>query len=44
MRFAVSCPTASACAAAGNGLNPSYRSLAEGWNGTAWALQSTPTP
>jgi hypothetical protein len=40
----VSCPSVSACAAVGYDLNSTYKSLAEGWNGTAWALQSTPTP
>ena len=34
----------SACTATGYDLSPSYKVLAERWNGTAWALQSTPNP
>jgi hypothetical protein len=46
--FGVSCASASSCAAVGdwsasvNGL-PSL-TLAEGWNGTRWQIQSTPNP
>jgi hypothetical protein len=44
--FAVSCTSASACTATGyyyNGANTA-RTLAERWNGTAWAIQPTPSP
>jgi hypothetical protein len=42
----VSCPSAKDCTAAGNYDNRSWTdlTLAEHWNGTKWALQSTPTP
>jgi hypothetical protein len=43
----VSCAAATACTAVGAGLNPSNgnsSSLAEAWNGTQWALESTPMP
>jgi hypothetical protein len=43
---AVSCPSASACTAVGyydNGAGTPV-ALAEGWNGTAWAIQSAPDP
>jgi hypothetical protein len=42
--FAVSCGSATACAAVGYSLDPSYTALAEGWNGTTWSLQTTPVP
>jgi RHS repeat-associated protein len=44
----VSCATPSACAAAGfsqtTTAGPASGTLAERWNGSAWALQSTPDP
>jgi hypothetical protein len=42
----VSCPSISACTAVGYYINASgvYVTLAERWNGSGWALQSTPTP
>jgi hypothetical protein len=41
----VSCPTTSACSAVGSYFNgSSVVTLAEGWNGTSWAIQSTPNP
>jgi hypothetical protein len=42
--FGVSCTSGPTCSAAGYDLNPSYAALAEGWNGTGWAIRSTPTP
>jgi hypothetical protein len=44
---AVSCPVAKACIAVGIYSNPgsgSWLTLAEIWNGTGWAIQSTPNP
>ncbi len=44
---AVSCPSASACIAVGNDLNSSSGvkvTLAEVWNGTTWAIETTPNP
>jgi len=42
----VSCPSATACTAAGAYENSagSYLTLAEVWNGTSWAIQATPNP
>src|SRR5215510_13570195 len=42
----VSCTSASACTAAGgsNAFTPNARTLAEGWDGTRWTIQATPTP
>jgi hypothetical protein len=42
----VSCPSASACTAAGNYETSTGATvtLAESWNGTAWTVQSTPSP
>jgi hypothetical protein len=42
----VSCPSATACTAAGDYYNRSGTdvTLAERWNGRKWALQSTPNP
>jgi hypothetical protein len=43
----VSCTSASACTAVGSNDDSaafSYVLLAEGWNGSAWTIQSTPTP
>jgi hypothetical protein len=42
----VSCTSASACTASGYYLTSAgaYQALAENWNGTAWAIQSTPNP
>jgi hypothetical protein len=42
----VSCPTATACDAVGQYTNSSGATvlLSEGWNGTAWAVQSAPSP
>jgi hypothetical protein len=42
----VSCPSATACTAAGDYYNRSWTdlTLAERWNGKKWALQSTPNP
>jgi hypothetical protein len=43
--YGMSCTSASACTAAGYYLTSAgYSMLAEGWNGTAWAIQSTATP
>ena len=44
--YGVSCSSASACTAVGDDENSADTSvsLAERWNGTAWAVQSTPTP
>jgi hypothetical protein len=44
--FAVSCPSATACTAAGDYQTSSgaQKTLAEHWNGTTWAIQSTPNP
>lgn len=42
----VSCPTASACTAVGT-FSPqagTLVTLAEGWDGTSWTIQSTPNP
>ena len=41
----VSCPTSTACTAVGSYTNTSGKqvTLAEAWNGTSWARQSTPT-
>jgi hypothetical protein len=43
---AVSCTSASACSAVGSYYNNSSTvvTLAEHWNGTAWAIQHTPNP
>jgi hypothetical protein len=44
----VSCPSASSCFAVGEyrheTLSGSPKTLAESWNGSAWTLQSSPTP
>ena len=42
----VSCTTASACTAVGNYTNSASIevTLAERWNGTSWAIQTTPNP
>jgi hypothetical protein len=42
----VACPTAKVCTAVGYWINGSgtHFTLAESWNGTAWAIQSTPNP
>ncbi|MGD0082452.1 MAG: hypothetical protein ABSD78_04545, partial [Acidimicrobiales bacterium] len=43
----VSCTSARACTAVGDYGNPNTlydRTLAEAWNGTKWAIQSTPNP
>ena len=42
----VSCASASACAAVGSfrDISGHWRMLAARWNGTGWALQSTPAP
>lgn len=41
----VSCASASACTAVGDYYTSVTRTtLAEGWNGTSWAIQGTPTP
>jgi len=42
----VSCTSASACTATGYYATSAgvYQTLAENWNGTTWAIQSTPTP
>jgi hypothetical protein len=41
----VSCPSTTACTAAGYYFNSSGQvTLAERWNGTKWAIQSTPNP
>jgi hypothetical protein len=46
--YGVSCPSASACTAVGfsivNSLTGATATVAERWNGTAWATQSTPSP
>ena len=44
--YGVSCSSASACTAVGDAVTRSGVSVtvAERWNGTAWALQSMPTP
>jgi hypothetical protein len=44
--YAVSCPSASACTAVGYYNNSNFfpETLAERWNGTAWATQPTPNP
>jgi hypothetical protein len=44
--YAVSCTSSSACTTVGFYINSSeiYVPLAERWNGTAWSVQSTPTP
>jgi hypothetical protein len=44
---AVSCPTATSCMAVGMFLDPIakyYRPLVEHWNGSTWAIQTTPSP
>jgi hypothetical protein len=43
---AVSCTTASSCAAVGEspGANQQEATLAESWDGSAWTLQATPNP
>ena len=44
---AVSCTTATSCTAVGNYLDTSTgtpMTLAEQWNGSAWAIQATPNP
>jgi hypothetical protein len=42
----VSCVSAASCEAVGTATDPSGNqiSLAEGWNGTSWAIQPTPDP
>jgi len=41
----VSCTSASACTVVGlNDEALGYKSLAERWNGTAWSIQTTPSP
>jgi hypothetical protein len=44
--YGVSCTSATACTAVGNYHNASgvYVTMAEQWNGTAWAVQPTPNP
>jgi hypothetical protein len=43
--YGVSCTSASACTAVGNyDTSTGVVTLAERWNGTAWAVQSTPSP
>jgi hypothetical protein len=45
--YGVSCTSASACTAAGDyqkGGTETLVTLAERWNGTAWAIQKTPSP
>jgi hypothetical protein len=44
--FGVSCPTRTACTAAGDyETSPNaQKTLAEHWNGTTWTVQSTPNP
>jgi hypothetical protein len=44
--YAVSCTSATACAAVGNYYvaNKLHYTLAEAWNGTSWAIQATPNP
>jgi hypothetical protein len=44
--YEVSCPSATACTAAGLYANSSgvFVTLAEQWNGTKWSVQSTPNP
>jgi hypothetical protein len=43
---AVSCPAANLCEAVGyyENSSDSYQDLAEAWNGTAWSVQSVPSP
>jgi hypothetical protein len=40
----VSCASASACAAVGYYLSPSYTALGEIWNGTSWTLENPSLP
>jgi hypothetical protein len=42
----VSCKSAAACTAVGDDENSagSYAPLAEAWNGTSWAIETTPNP
>jgi hypothetical protein len=42
----VSCPSSAACEAVGHYFNSanSQLTLAQGWDGTAWSVQSTPNP
>ncbi len=44
--YGVSCSSASACTAVGDAVTSAGASVtvAERWNGTAWAIQSTPSP
>src|SRR6476661_3698430 len=44
--YGASCTSASACTAVGDYVTSTgaSKTLAEHWNGTAWAVQSTPTP
>jgi hypothetical protein len=44
--FGVSCTSSTACTAVGNYVNSagSGLTLADGWNGTSWTVQSTPNP
>ena len=44
--YSVSCTSATSCVAVGFFVNSSgtYVALTESWNGTAWAIQPTPTP
>lgn len=41
----VSCTAGTACTAVGSYLNGvDFQTLSEGWNGTSWAIETTPTP
>jgi hypothetical protein len=41
----VSCTSATACTAVGSYLNGGgFQTLSERWNGTSWAIETTPTP
>ena len=44
--YGVSCPSSTACTAVGSYVNSSGtdKIFAEDWNGTMWAIQSTPSP
>ncbi len=42
--YAVSCTATNACGAAGYDYSGGYLTLAEQWNGSSWAVQSTPSP
>jgi hypothetical protein len=39
----VSCPSPSQCVAVGFSFPPQEQAIADGWNGSDWALQDTPT-